>query len=155
DRHRRLDATAGGAPRMMRWIVRSSLHFRFIVVALAVGMVAFGGTRLSNMPVDVFPEFAPPFVEVQTEGLGMSTEEVETLITIPMEQALNSTPGLETMRSTTVPGLSAITLIFHRGTDPLVARQLVNERVAGAIPSLPSSAGIPWTLQPLSATSRA
>ena len=107
------------------------------------------------MPVDVFPEFAPPFVEVQTEGLGMSTEEVETLITIPMEQALNSTPGLETMRSSTVPGLSAITLIFHRGTDPLEARQLVNERVATAIPSLPASAGIPWTLQPLSATSRA
>ena len=140
---------------MMRWIVRSSLQLRFIVVALAVGMVGFGATRVSNMPVDVFPEFAPPFVEVQTEGLGMSTEEVETLITIPMEQALNSTPGLETMRSTTVPGLSAITLIFHRGTDPLQARQLVNERVATAIPSLPASAGIPWTLQPLSATSRA
>jgi len=140
---------------MMRWIVRSSLHFRFIVVALAVGMVAFGATRVSNMPVDVFPEFAPPFVEVQTEGLGMSTEEVETLITIPMEQTLNSTPGLDTMRSTTVPGLSAITLFFKRGTDPLEARQLVNERVATAIPSLPTSAGIPWTLQPLSATSRA
>ena len=59
------------------------------------------------------------------------------------------------MRSTTVPGLSAITLIFDRGTDPLEARQLVNERVATAIPSLPASAGIPWTLQPLSATSRA
>ncbi|HEY1367618.1 MAG TPA: efflux RND transporter permease subunit, partial [Gaiellaceae bacterium] len=140
---------------MMRWIVRSSLHFRFIVVALAVGMVAFGATRVSNMPVDVFPEFAPPFVEVQTEGLGMSTEEVETLITIPMEQTLNSTPGLDVMRSTTVPGLSAITLFFKRGTDPLEARQLVNERVATAIPSLPTSAGIPWTLQPLSATSRA
>jgi hypothetical protein len=72
-----------------------------------------------------------------------------------MEQTLNSTPGLDTMRSTTVPGLSAIQLIFRRGTDPLEARQLVNERVATAIPSLPSSAGIPWTLQPLSATSRA
>jgi CzcA family heavy metal efflux pump len=140
---------------MMRWIVRSSLQFRFIMVALAVGMVAFGATRVSNMPVDVFPEFAPPFVEVQTEGLGMSTEEVETLITIPMEQTLSSTPGLDVMRSGTVPGLSAITLFFRRGTDPLEARQLVNERVAGAIPNLPSSAGIPWTLQPLSATSRA
>ena len=140
---------------MMRWIVRSSLQFRFIVVALAVGMVAFGATRVSNMPVDVFPEFAPPFVEVQTEGLGMSTEEVETLITIPMEQALNSTPGLETMRSKTVPGLSAITLDLQARHRPLEARQLVNERVATAIPSLPASAGIPWTLQPLSATSRA
>src|SRR4051794_1768353 len=140
---------------MMRWIVRSSLHFRFIVVALAVAMMALGATRVQNMPVDVFPEFAPPFVEVQTEGLGMSTEEVEQLITIPMEQALNSTPNLDVMRSKTVPGLSAITLFFKRSTDSLEARQLVNERVAIAIPSLPTSAGIPWVLQPLSATSRA
>jgi CzcA family heavy metal efflux pump len=139
----------------MRFIVRSSLQFRFIVVALAVGMMVLGATRVRDMPVDVFPEFAPPFVEVQTEGLGMSTQEVEQLITIPMEQALNSTPGLDVMRSKTVPGLSSITLIFDRGTDSLVARQLVNERVAIAIPSLPASAGIPWVLQPLSATSRA
>ncbi len=140
---------------MMRWIVRSSLQFRFIVVALAVGMMALGATRVRDMPVDVFPEFAPPFVEVQTEGLGMSTEEVEQLITIPMEQSLNSTPDLDVMRSKTVPGLSSITLFFKRGTDSLEARQLVNERVAIAIPSLPASAGIPWVLQPLSATSRA
>ena len=140
---------------MMRWIVRSSLQFRFIVVALALGMLVIGATRVRNMPVDVFPEFAPPFVEVQTEGLGMSTEEVEQLITIPMEQSLNSTPGLDVMRSKTVPGLSAITMFFKRGTDPLEARQLVNERVSIAIPGLPTSAGIPWVLQPLSATSRA
>ena len=82
-------------------------------------------------------------------------QEVEQLITIPMEQALNSTPGLDVMRSKSVPGLSAITLFFKRGTDSLEARQLVNERVAIAIPSLPASAGIPWVLQPLSATSRA
>jgi CzcA family heavy metal efflux pump len=139
----------------MRFVVRSSLRFRFIVVALAVGMMALGATRVKDMPVDVFPEFAPPFVEVQTEGLGMSTQEVEQLITIPMEQSLSSTPDLDVMRSKTVPGLSSITLIFKRGTDSLVARQLVNERVSIAIPGLPASAGIPWVLQPLSATSRA
>jgi CzcA family heavy metal efflux pump len=139
----------------MRFVVRSALRFRFIVVALAVGMMALGATRVKDMPVDVFPEFAPPFVEVQTEGLGMSTQEVEQLITIPMEQSLNSTPDLDVMRSKTVPGLSSITLIFKRGTDSLVARQLVNERVSIAIPGLPASAGIPWVLQPLSATSRA
>ena len=119
---------------MMRWIVASSLQFRFIVVALAVGMMVFGATRVRDMPVDVFPEFAPPFVEVQTEGLGMSTEEVEQLITIPMEQSLNATPGLDVMRSKTVPGLSAITLFFKRGTDSLEARQLVNERVVDRDP---------------------
>ena len=74
---------------MMRWIVRSSLHFRFIVVALAVGMVAFGATRVSNMPVDVFPEFAPPRVEIQTLCMGLTTADVESLVTVPLEQALN------------------------------------------------------------------
>ena len=139
---------------MMRWVVGSSLYFRFLVVALAVGTLTFGATRVRNMPVDVFPEFAPPFVEVQTEGPGMSTEEIESLITIPLEQSLNSTPGLDVMRSKSVPGVSAITLVFKRGTDSLEARQLVNERLAIAMRSIPTSAGIPWILQPLSATSR-
>jgi CzcA family heavy metal efflux pump len=138
----------------MRWIIGSSLRFRYLVIAVAAGMMVYGASRIGSMPVDVFPEFAPPFVEVQTEGLGMSTEEVESLITIPLEQALNSTPGLDILRSKTVPGLSAITLIFRPGTDSIQARQYVNERLAVAIPSLPQSAGIPWVLQPLSATSR-
>ena len=139
---------------MMRWIVGSSLRFRWLLLALAAGMMAFGATRLNEMPVDVFPEFAPPFIEVQTEGFGMSTEEVESLITVPLEQTLNSTPGLDVLRSKTVPGVSAISLIFKPGTDSLRARQFVQERLAVAIPNLPQSAGIPWTLQPLSATSR-
>src|SRR3954451_18545633 len=139
---------------MMRRIVASSLYFRFLVVALAAGAMAFGASRVRDMPVDVFPEFAPPFVEVQTEGPGMSTEEIESLITIPLEQSLNSTPGLDVMRSKSVPGVSAITLVFKRGTDSLEARQLVNERLAIAMRSIPTSAGIPWILQPLSATSR-
>lgn len=140
---------------MMRWIIGSSLKFRFLVLALAAAMLAFGASKVSDTPVDVFPEFAPPFVEVQTEGFGMSTEEVEALITVPLEQALNGTPGADVMRSKSVPGLSAIKLIFEPGTDPLKARQFVNERVAAAVPTLPNSAGVPWTLPPLSATSRA
>jgi CzcA family heavy metal efflux pump len=138
----------------MRRLVASSIYFRFLVVTLAAGMMAFGATRVQDMPVDVFPEFAPPFVEIQTEGPGMSTEEIESLITIPLEQSLNSTPGLDVMRSKSVPGASAITLVFKRGTDSLEARQLVNERLAIAMRSIPTSAGIPWILQPLSATSR-
>ncbi len=140
---------------MMRWIIGSSLKFRFLVLAVAAAMMAFGASRVGDMPVDVFPEFAPPFVEVQTEGPGMSTEEVESLITVPLEQALNSTPGVDVLKSKTVPGLSSIKLIFKQGTDSLAARQFVNERVAAAIPTLPQAAGIPWTLPPLSATSRA
>src|SRR5215831_496203 len=107
---------------MMRWIVGSSIRFRYLVVALGAILMFFGMQQLQAMPVDVFPEFAPPYVEIQTEGLGMSTSEMESLITIPLEDALSSTPGLDTMRSKSVPGLSAITLIFKPGTDILHAR---------------------------------
>ncbi len=139
---------------MMRWIVGSSLHFRYLVIAAAAAMMLFGTLQLSNMPVDVFPEFAPPYVEIQTEGLGMSTSEIESLITTPLENALNSTPQLDTMRSKSVPGVSSIILIFRPGTDIMHARQLVQERLVVAGRTLPSWAGIPLMLPPLSATSR-
>jgi CzcA family heavy metal efflux pump len=139
---------------MIRWIVRSSLHFRFLVVAAAAVVMLFGTKQLFGMPVDVFPEFAPPYVEIQTEGPGMSSEEVESLITVPLENSLNSTPQLDTLRSKSVPGLSAITLIFKQGTDIMEARQLVQERLSVAVRTLPSWAGLPWMLPPLSATSR-
>src|SRR5438309_4455382 len=139
---------------MMRRIIGSSIRFRYLMVALAAALMFFGTEQLRTMPVDVFPEFAPPFVEIQTEALGMSTSEVESLVTIPLENALNSTPQLDTMRSKSVPGLSAITLIFKTGTDIMLARQLVQERLAVATKTLPSWAGIPWMLPPLSATSR-
>jgi CzcA family heavy metal efflux pump len=139
---------------MMRWIIGSSLRFRFLMAAAAVAMMFIGIAQLRNTPVDVFPEFAPPYVEIQTEGLGMSTEEIESLITIPLENALNSTPQLDVMRSKSVPGVSAITLIFKPGTDIMKARQLVQERLAVATRTLPSWAGLPWMLPPLSATSR-
>jgi CzcA family heavy metal efflux pump len=139
---------------MMRRIVRFSLRFRFLVIAAAAGMMVLGLTRLQNVPVDVFPEFAPPRVEVQTMAVGMSTEEVESLITVPLEQALAGVEGLDILRSKSVPQLSAIELIFHPGTDLLVARQLVSERIEIVTPSLPTWAAPPFIMQPLSATSR-
>ncbi|OLC00182.1 MAG: acriflavin resistance protein [Candidatus Rokubacteria bacterium 13_1_40CM_68_15] len=140
---------------MMRWIVGSSLKFRFLVIAVAAGMIYFGVERLRSMPVDVFPEFAPPMVEIQTEGIGMTATEVEELITGPMEEQLRGTPELDILRSKSVVGLSAIRLIFKMGTDVLHARQLVQERLELAVRTLPLSAGAPIMLQPLSATSRA
>src|SRR5437763_16738688 len=83
---------------MIRWIVGSSLYLRFVVIAVATAMMFFGTKQLLGMPVDVFPEFAPPYVEIQTEGPGMSSEEVESLITVPLEYSLNSTTQLDTMR---------------------------------------------------------
>jgi CzcA family heavy metal efflux pump len=139
---------------MLRFIVSTSLKFRFLVVALAVGMVYFGMGELRRMPVDVFPEFAPPMVEIQTPSLGLAAAEVESLVTIPLEDALAGTPGLDTMRSKSVPDLSAIKLYFDRGTDLLDARQLVQERVSLASQTLPTWAAPPVLLPPLSATSR-
>jgi CzcA family heavy metal efflux pump len=138
----------------MRWIVGASLRFRFIAVALAAGMMFFGVAQLRHIPVDVFPEFAPPRVQVQTACLGLSAADVEQLVTVPLEEALNGMPRLEVMRSQSVPQLSSIELIFKMGTDLLQARQLVQERIATVLPTLPTWASPPVMLQPLSATSR-
>ena len=139
---------------MMRWIVGSSLRFRYIVVALAAGMMVFGVVQLRGIPVDVFPEFAPPRVQIQTACLGLSAADVEQLVTVPLEDGLNGIPGLDVMRSASVPQLSSIELIFKLGTDLLQARQLVQERIATVLPTLPTWASPPVMLQPLSATSR-
>ncbi len=140
---------------MFHWIIGTSLKYRFIVVAVAVLMVVLGARAFRDMPVDVFPEFAPPLVEIQTEGIGMSTAEVEELITIPLEDALRGTPELDVIRSKTVMSLSSIVMIFKRGTELVRARQLVQERVQLASARLPIGSSPPVILQPLSSTSRA
>src|SRR2546421_9061713 len=139
---------------MMRSIIASSLGFRFLVVALAMGMMFLGLQQLRHAPVDVFPEFAPPKVEVQTPSLGLSPSEVESLVTVPLEEALNGVPGLDVIRSKSVPQLSSIELIFKPGTDVLHARQWVAERMAENTATLPNWAGPPVMIQPLSSTSR-
>jgi CzcA family heavy metal efflux pump len=139
---------------MMRWIVKTSLNFRYIVVAAGLAMMLFGGAVLRDSPVDVFPEFAQPKVEIQTYSLGLSAEEVEELVTVPMEQTLQGLPNLATVRSKSVPALSSIVLLFNRGTDLLRARQLVQERVEAITPTLPTWSSPPVMIQPLSSTSR-
>lgn len=138
----------------MRWIVGMSLKFRFIVVALATALLFFGVQRVDDSPVDVFPEFAPPKVEIHTVAIGLAPTEVESLITVPLEQALNGVPGMKEIRSKSVEQLSQIVLLFDMGTDLLEARQLVQERIATVTPTLPTWAAPPVMLQPLSATSR-
>ncbi len=138
----------------MRWIVGSSLKFRFLVVALAAALMAFGTQQLRDMPVDAFPEFAPPRVEIQTICLGLSAAEVEQLVSIPLEQSLNGVEGLDVIRSKSVPQLSSIELLFKDDTDVLHARQLVQERVEAVTPSLPTWAAPPFMMPPTSTTSR-
>ncbi|MGQ0670583.1 MAG: efflux RND transporter permease subunit [Actinomycetota bacterium] len=139
---------------MMRWIVGSSLRFRYLVAGSAAALMFFGVQQLHGMPVDVFPEFAPPKVEIQTLALGLSATEVESLVTVPLEQALNGVPGLDVIRSKSVEQLSQIELIFKEGEDLLTARQLVQERIGTVAPTLPTWAAPPVMIQPLSATSR-
>ncbi len=139
---------------MLKWVIGSSLKYRYLVMALAAGLMFFGVQQLRNTQVDVFPEFAPPRVEVQTPSLGLSATEVESLVTIPLEQSLAGIPGLDEMRSTSVEGLSSDPAHLRPRTDLLTARQLVSERIAIVAPTLPTWASPPFMIQPLSSTSR-
>src|SRR5690349_1895592 len=140
---------------LMGWIIGSSLRFRHLVAAAAAAMIALGITVLPSMHVDVFPEFAPPRVLIQTACVGLSTSDVEQLVTVPLEASLNGGQGLDEMRSKSVPQLSSIEILFKPGTDLLQARQLVQERLATVSPSLPTWAAPPVMLAPVSATGRA
>ena len=139
---------------MLHSLVRFSLKYRFLVIALAVGIVVFGVFRLRRMPVDVLPEFSLPSVEIQTESLGLSAEEVEQLITVPMEQdLLNGVPWLRAIHSESAPGVSSVVMVFEPGTDLMRARQMVSERMTQAV-ALPHVSTPPLMLQPTSSTSR-
>ncbi len=138
----------------MRFIVGSSLRFRYLVVAGAAALMFFGIQTLGHQKVDVFPEFAPITVEIQTECLGLSPSEVEQLVTVPLENALQGVPGVYETDSESVPQLSAIFLYFKNGTDVLQARQLVQERLTAAASTLPSWASPPALYPIVSATSR-
>jgi CzcA family heavy metal efflux pump len=139
---------------MIRSIVAASLRFRFIVLALAAGLMLFGILQIPKMPVDAFPEFAPPRVEIQTPCLGLSADETESFVTVPLEAALNGVDGLDVMRSKSIPDLCSIELLFKPGTDLLLARQLVQERVETVIPTLPTWAAPPVMMPPVSTTGR-
>src|SRR3990170_2747930 len=140
---------------MMEWIIRTSIQFRFLVIVIAAALMAFGITQLRNMPVDVLPEFNPPFVEIQTEALGLSAEEVEQMITVPMEQdLLAGVAWLDVIRSESVPGLSSVLVYFEPGTDLYRAGQMVAERFSQAAVVLPHVSKPPTMIQPLSSTSR-
>lgn len=102
-----------------------------------------GGYALKQMPADVFPEFAPPQVVVQTEAPGMATQDVETLVTYPLESAINGTPGVASVRSKTSVGLSTITIVFDDKTDIYRNRQLVNERIQQVVNRLPPGVNSP------------
>ncbi|MDZ7288478.1 MAG: efflux RND transporter permease subunit [candidate division KSB1 bacterium] len=115
---------------MMRWMVSASMRLRLVVAAAAALLLVFGFTQLRKMPVDTLPEFSRPYVEIQIEALGLSAQEVEAMITTPLEaDMLNGCPWAEEIRSVSLPGLSSITLVFEKGTDIMRARQVTQERL--------------------------
>src|SRR5688572_19495154 len=127
---------------------------RRLVVAGIVAVLALGVVQLDDAPLDIYPEFEPPAVQVQTEALGLSAEEVEELITTPLEQdLLNGIPWLKTIESQSMPGLSAIDMTFDEGTDLYLARQMVAERMTQAA-ALPNVGTPPTMVQPTASTSR-
>ena len=125
----------------------SSLKFRFLVVAIAAAMMIFGITQIPNSPVDVFPEFAPPYVEIQTEAFGLSTIETEELVTVNMEEWLTGTGMLKSIRSKSVSGLSSVIVTFQPGTEMMLVRQYISERLTTLV-GLPNVSKTPVMLQP-------
>lgn len=140
---------------MLRWAGQTSQRFRLLVVALAVGVLALAVIQTRGSRLDVLPEFSPPYVEVQTEALGLSAAEVEQLITVPLEaDLLNGVAFVDQIRSRSVLGLSSIVMVFEPGTDLYRARQLVAERMTQAH-ALPNVSKPPVMLEPVSSSSRA
>jgi CzcA family heavy metal efflux pump len=124
-------------------IVQFSLRHRTVVVALAGVLITYGLYVASTTRLDVFPEFAPPQVVIQTEAPGLSSQEVEQLVTLPIETELNGTPSLQAIRSQSIQGLSVVTLVFHEGTDIFRARQMITERLGEVVSRLPQQVGPP------------
>lgn len=138
----------------MRTLIATALSVRWVVVALSALLLIAGWQVIKTTPLDVFPEFSPILVEIQTEAPGLSTTEVEALVTTPIENALNGVKGMKTMRSKSVLGLSSVVLIFADGTELMADRQLVQERLLTLAGQLPALARTPVILSPLSSTSR-
>ncbi|HLZ04301.1 MAG TPA: efflux RND transporter permease subunit [Bradyrhizobium sp.] len=135
-------------------IIRLAIRFRGIVAALACILVAYGVYALGSAKYDVFPEFAPPQVAIQTEAVGLTPEQVEILVTRPIENAISGVSGVQTLRSTSIQGLSVVTVFFDTASDIYRDRQVVAERLAAATQQLPQGVQPPIMTPLTSSTSR-
>src|SRR5271170_2734010 len=133
---------------MIRALVALSVRHFGAITALSVLALVLGGWQALRSPLDVFPEFVPSQVDIQTEAPGFAPQQVEELVTKQVENAVNGAPGLATLRSESIPGLSVVTVTFTDGIDVHIARQGISERLSELGSSLPAGVGTP-KLSPL------
>ena len=122
---------------MMSTIVKFSIRYTGVIIGLAVIAIILGLYQITRSPLNVFPEFSPNQVIIQTESPGFSSDLVESLVTLPIEKNLGGTIGIETIRSQSIPGLSVITIIFNENTDIFRNRQVISERLASIVSIMP------------------
>ena len=137
---------------MLQTIVQFSLRFRGVVLALACLVLGYGAWVAAHAKLDVFPDFVPPQVTVQTEAPGLAPEQVEALVTRPVEHAINGLGGQESLRSETIQGLSVIMVVFKEGTDIHRARQMLGEKLSETAGQLPAGVKAPTMVPLTSAT---
>jgi cobalt-zinc-cadmium resistance protein CzcA len=130
---------------MIHRIVQFALSQRFLILVLSVAIAIAGVLAFQRMPVDAYPDLSPPMVEIITQWPGHASEEVERLVTLPLELEMNGVPRMQFMRSISLYGLSVLRLTFDEGVDDYFARQVVFERLADA--QLPS--GVTPSMAPL------
>ena len=136
---------------MLRRLVELSLSSRGVVITLAVGFICYGLFVTTHAKLDVFPEFVQPQATVQTEAPGLAPEQVEALVTRPVESALNGAGDLDSIRSESIQGLSVVTAVFKEGTDIHIARQMLTERLAQLGGDLPAGVQSP-KMEPLTSS---
>jgi len=137
---------------MLTALVRHSIRHRGVVIGLALALVVYGAGVVAHARLDVFPEFAPPQVSIQTEAPGLSPEQVEVLVTKPLEDAINGVEGIAAVRSQSIQGLSVITAVLAEQEDIYRARQALAERLVEATGRLPATVEPP-VLTPLTSSS--